>query len=621
MLLPGLVGFSGGTARERRAALADASDSALEGALYELAVAMRAASDASVGELAAAAALPVGEVVASPMGMRAIALAAQQGGSSVHLELRADVPWPDAFADARHHDIATDPHGYWDRGILHTGKYRGFFADAPLGVWNPNHMAKWGPHELMHRAVGFLWRHDHSRFEAYLGARLNELVPVVLWYGLDEAMRLDGRGWSRAEAARSPSAPVNEARWRIGDDSELRALAAKGVAPLRSGLAHFAREWRAIEAEAADGVVRSTPAEGLDASSDAIAYVVGHYPRLCSPAFAAYAEHMLREGQDYEATVGAYMARVEQAFDALLFGAIAFDASQAAEARRRRRLLDRCWRVAHHGRIPAHQVERMLASAASRVATGGVSVEALAEWDAEAAAGSPKQAFAVALATGHPEDAVWPSEVIDGIASIAPAWLAWAEEADVLSTVLASFARSDAWHRAPLSERLSLAVQRYSTPAAWSLWCFEVALAARRGVDDVVERLGTPIEEVPEGEEAFAAGVVHASAAFASVALSHDPAPAHRAWSEGQPLVLEEGAGATYVVGPYLDGVSVVPAPGVVADVWEHVVARPQPASAVLAALADAPTGDGLPASAEGWLEEWIAAGAVRWMPALRSTR
>jgi hypothetical protein len=617
MLLPGLQGFAGTTAAARRASLANASDETLAAALEAMARAARAVDADSAQAVADAAALPLGEVIASPFGMRAVAMAAHQGGSSVHLELRADVPWPDAFADPRHHDIATDPHGYWDRGVLHAGKYRGFFADAPLGVWNPNHMAKWGPHELMHRAVGFLWRADHSRFEAYLGARLNELVPVVLWYGLDEAMRLDGRGWNRAASAKAPAAPPSEARWRHGDDAELRRLAEAGVRAIRHGLAHFEAEWTAIASEARDGIVRPTPRDGLDASSDAVAYVVGHYPRLGSPSFAAYAHGVLIEGHDYDASVDAYMARVEAAFDALLFGEVVFDAAAASMARRRRRLLDRCWRIAHHGRIPAHQVERVLSAAAAVLAVPALTPEALAEWDALAGAGSPKQAFAVALATGHPEDDAWTAELLDGIASVAPAWLAWAEESGVLAAALASFAVGDAWQRAPLSERFSHAAQQHSTPAAWSLWCFEVALAARRGVDDVVERLGTPIEEVPEDEDAFAAGVVHASAAFASVALSHDPAPAHRAWSEGQPLVLEEGPGATYVVGPYLEGVSVVPAPGVVAEVWAQLVEQPQPASVVLAALADAPTGDGMPTSAEGWLEEWIAAGAVRWMPAL----
>ena len=51
------------------------------------------------------------------------------------------------------------------------------------------HRRKWRPHELLHGAVGFFWREDASRFETYVGARLNELLPVVHWYGLDEIFR------------------------------------------------------------------------------------------------------------------------------------------------------------------------------------------------------------------------------------------------------------------------------------------------------------------------------------------------------------------------------------------------------------------------------------------------
>ena len=37
--------------------------------------------------------------------------------------------------------------------------------------------------------VGWFWRPDQTRFEAYLGARLNELLPVVHWYGTAELLR------------------------------------------------------------------------------------------------------------------------------------------------------------------------------------------------------------------------------------------------------------------------------------------------------------------------------------------------------------------------------------------------------------------------------------------------
>src|SRR5690606_9174290 len=61
--------------------------------------------------------------------------------------------------------------------------------EAAYATYDPNHRLKWRSHELLHRRVGFFWRPDLTRFEAYLGARLSELLPVVHWYGFDEIHR------------------------------------------------------------------------------------------------------------------------------------------------------------------------------------------------------------------------------------------------------------------------------------------------------------------------------------------------------------------------------------------------------------------------------------------------
>jgi hypothetical protein len=141
-----------------------------------------------------------------------------------------------------------DPdHGVWDRGALRSGKYQGFLADEPFAIYDPSHVSKWGPHELLHRAAAFFFRAGATRWEHYLGARLNELVPVVAWYGAEQAMRLDEGAFDRAAAGRAPSAGRDDARWLSEDESALMGRARRAAPIFREGLAHFERELAAID--------------------------------------------------------------------------------------------------------------------------------------------------------------------------------------------------------------------------------------------------------------------------------------------------------------------------------------------------------------------------------------
>ena len=267
--------------------------------------------------LAREARLPLGEVVASPFGLRAVALGVQAGSTSVDRETRTLIDGPGT------ENTADDEHGVWAAGRLHVGKYQAFMADAPFATYDPAHVAKWGPHELMHRAAGFFWRADASRFEHYLGARLNELLPVALWYGPDQVLRLrdDEEGFVRSRAERE--AAVEDAAWWAGDFDALRST----LRWLRVGFEHVAGELAVIDQEIASGRLVPSPRHRggavLDASSDAAAYVVGHHERLGEPAVAAVLAEV-PEGVCFD-TITAYRAHVEQVWDALLFGPIVLD--------------------------------------------------------------------------------------------------------------------------------------------------------------------------------------------------------------------------------------------------------------------------------------------------------
>ncbi|MBO6934287.1 MAG: hypothetical protein JJ863_04910 [Deltaproteobacteria bacterium] len=268
--------------------------------------------------------LPLGEVVASPFGLRAVALAVQVGATSVDRETRALLDWQVEGA------VADPAHGVWESGRLHVGKYQAFLQDAPFATYDPAHVAKWGPHELMHRAAGFFWRAGMSRFEHYLGARLNELLPVALWYGPDQLLRLHEDGFERARAQRE--APVSDARWRDHTDEDHLGQTLRW---LRRGFAHVATELDAIDRERRSGRCIATPhhvgGAALDASSDALAYVVAHHERLESDPVA----EVLAEVGAFDSVVD-YRAHVESQWEALLFGDLVLDDEAIDEARTRR---------------------------------------------------------------------------------------------------------------------------------------------------------------------------------------------------------------------------------------------------------------------------------------------
>lgn len=264
--------------------------------------------DVDAAPIAERARLPLGEVVASPFGLRAVAMAVEVGATTVDRETRALLDWQVEGA------VADERHGVWESGRLHVGKYQAFLQDAPFATYDPAHVAKWGPHELMHRAAGFFWRRGMTRFEHYLGARLNELLPVALWYGPDQLLRLREDGFERASAARE--ANETDARWcEETDDDHLR----RTLRWLRRGFDHVATELDAIDRERRSGRCIPTPhhvgGATLNASSDALAYVVAHHERLEQPAVAD-ALH----GSGAFASVDEYRAHIEERWEALLFG-------------------------------------------------------------------------------------------------------------------------------------------------------------------------------------------------------------------------------------------------------------------------------------------------------------
>ena len=156
-----------------------------------LARAVLAQSPAPMGEVAGFLGAPAVELEASAISARIAIMAANEGRAFVHHEHRLSPLLPEEAQPELDVGLQGDElvPEEWREGVLHVPKYFSAFLEAPLPVFHPSHRAKWRPHELLHKLARFAWRPDVTRFEAYLSARLSELLPVVHWYGFDEIGR------------------------------------------------------------------------------------------------------------------------------------------------------------------------------------------------------------------------------------------------------------------------------------------------------------------------------------------------------------------------------------------------------------------------------------------------
>ncbi len=293
-------------------------------------------------ELVEAMGVPAPDCLGTVLSARATLMAAARGRAFYAHELRGRIPMaPQLEPEVEVWEEGTVP--VWKDGVYVEPKYFSFRQDAPFAAFNPVHRRKWRPHELLHGAVGFFWRPDATRFETYVGARLNELLPVVHWYGLDEIYRprcerhrgqLLYREWcSECEDLVRPYWEV-EPRDR---DAAIRFV--------RSAKEHFFREIEACRREIETGQVHETPLGRLNASTDAVGYLMGHWPRLSSWSFQTWAELFLRDGFDYFSDLGEYADRVEACGDELIGGPIATSFERFERHRLRRILQDLGYRA------------------------------------------------------------------------------------------------------------------------------------------------------------------------------------------------------------------------------------------------------------------------------------
>ena len=347
---------------------------------------------AGLEEVFAGLGVPALDLLVTPMSARVGLWSAGEGRGFFHHELRGAIAMPEGLEPERAvWEGETVP--VWGSGVRMEPKYFSFFQEAPLAPYNPNYRRKWRAHELLHGLLRFFWHPQMNRFSLYLSARVNELLPVVHWYGWDEAFRprcaehrhggplrsfcvaceAEGRAYWQREAAYD--------RAGAREDALRHAEAARE---------HFFSEWSVCLKELESGRRIVSPRGYLDASSDAMGYVYGHWPRLTAWSFGSWAELFLLEGVDVFSTVAGLMEHHLGVASGLLMGDIEVDAGQCQRMLQRRLLQDLGYRTLlalewmEEGSMQAKRAERILWPVLESM---GARCRALLDTDADLASG------------------------------------------------------------------------------------------------------------------------------------------------------------------------------------------------------------------------------------------
>ncbi|MCA9490754.1 MAG: hypothetical protein KC621_12580, partial [Myxococcales bacterium] len=366
----------------------------------------------------------------------------------------------------------------WEAGVLPEAKYQAFRHDLPLGSFHPGHRAKWSTHELCHGLVGFAWRADASPLFHATAGRLAELVPVVLWYFLDEV------GLRRCPRHAGPL-------FRTHCPACERA-AALGPAPMESARAEelLAEAARFVDRELA-AVARTRRLQipcphvwgSIDLCSDGVAYAASHGLRLTSDAMHTFAELFLtRPGDGFQTELDAVEERALAVLAAIAEGA---PLTPWTGGRARWVAWDLGQRLLQVSEEVDGSVRDALVGLAARLAEGeapAAVADAYATLAEDAPLPQPEELLALGYAVqGLPGRSV--DQVHEGLRTVCP--LLCELEEDAGSSLIERFVEEDRWERVPLGDRFAAWLERaYPGPAAW-LARFEASLRTAGGEPEV----------------------------------------------------------------------------------------------------------------------------------------
>jgi hypothetical protein len=460
---------------------------------------------------------PPRDLARSPAAACVARLAAAQGLRLYHYEHRHHLPLPEDFVPEHAPELAVAPE--WRGGVLPERKYQSFRHDQAIGSFHPGMRGKWTAHELCHALVGFAWRPGATPLFLATASRLAELLPVVLWYFLDEAHL-------RRCPVHRESGPLYR-RLCLACEAAASARVDDLFAHMHldGGRDFFEREVRAIRRTLVLGEPVPHLYGSLDLCSDGVAYAAAHGPRLSSEAFERFADGFLVECGGWVRSLDALEARALDVLRAIVEGAPLDPlAPSASHGRARWVLQDLGWRLlelwhqtegeAAEGLLslvdrlaaeipatadPSRAGDAVLASACAALGEAAQGYRALHEdWVVP----DPDAVFALGYAVPGLGAGSHVGSLVEGVRSALPltAGLVGAD----LPARVASFAATDAAVRVPIGRRFATwLLGRASAPLA-ALGRFEAELAHAAATDPAERLLGLP----EDGRWKLATGVV-----------------------------------------------------------------------------------------------------------------
>jgi hypothetical protein len=410
---------------------------------------------------------PAAELARTPAADVIGRMASASGLLLSHFEHRHHLSLPDAWLPAHRPDLDGRP--VWRAGRLMEHKYQHFHYDNPVGSFHPGHRAKWTAHELCHSLVGFVWTPEATLLDHVAVARINEALPVALYYFHDEAglrrcARHSGGGplfgqWCPAceRAALEGPSDASRARWN-----------ARGRAYVEAELEAVARARRT-------GTLAPNRWATLELESDALAYMAAHNGRMASPEFAKYMALFHDAGTGRWGSIDDLEARVYAMLDAITDGTAL--PAPLSGGRARYIAQDLGWRVLQvttecGGELVdlLHDLVETYAAAPEDV-TGFIGgYETLCEdWFLPPA----RQVFATGydLPGGYGRD---PSAIIEGLAGVCANTAAVLDEA--FEPTVAAFVAAEPPVRGPVARRFATWLAEHEPGPVADLCAYEAAI-------------------------------------------------------------------------------------------------------------------------------------------------
>ncbi|MFK7929357.1 MAG: hypothetical protein AB8H79_14275 [Myxococcota bacterium] len=543
----------------------------------------------------------------SPAAQRVAALAGTQGLGLFHYEWRHHLDLPEAWAPEHSPELAARP--MWAGGVLGERKYQSFRHDQAIGGYHPGMRAKWATHELCHGLVGFAWHPGASPLFVATASRLAEMVPVVLWYFLDEA-----------HLRRCPVHQNGGALYRRLC-SECESAAGVAINPgdaetwLEKGRLFVEAELRAVARTVAEQRPVPHVYGSLNLCSDGVAYASAHGPRIRSAAFEAFVDGFAVPGGGYERTLEALQERATDVLRSIVSDHELKPLAPTPELGRHRWMLqDVGWRLLSlredtDGEVydALTAIVAPLAQACQRTATsdgagedpaGAVAAvqgaftafQALFE---QVVLPEPSHLFALGypVADGLPHRAL--DQVEDGVTQALP--LTAGLLAQELRPLVERFAEADAPVRSPLGRRFAAFLTGGVAPELSALAHYEAALAHLEPADpdwvglgagpgpvrlcEGVVVLSVPVDVVELARNVDFGDVIWAEEQLQDV--DGQPVPARPTWvvlvrdARGEPQILDldgDSAAALLALGP---GATLAVDPHVRAALEQHGVIKP----------------------------------------------